>query len=299
MPCARARRLRNVRNMASSRGDGTCSPLYSDFRDLFRVNKTYLKRTVAMSRVMLEKRYSGSALGFGWAIVKPTLFIFVFWFAVALGIRGSSTIGEIPFILWLIPGIIPWNHISDSITQGGSSIRQNNHLVTKMVYPVATIPVSTVLSIFYVHLLMMMIVTAIFVLSGFGITVYFVQLPYYMAACLIFTVVVATLLSALTAISRDFNHLIKATINALFWLSPSCGPAINLDGLLRAVVMANPIAYIIQGYRNCFVNEVWFFDQWQYGLYFWGFMLASDTVHELLVYEAPKRVRRRALGGPR
>ncbi len=250
------------------------STAVSDFRELFRVNKTYLKRTVAMSRVMLEKRYSGSALGFGWAIVKPTLFIFVFWFAVALGIRGSSTIGEIPFILWLIPGIIPWNHISDSITQGGSSIRQNNHLVTKMVYPVATIPVSTVLSIFYVHLLMMMIVTAIFVLSGFGITVYFVQLPYYMAACLIFTVVVATLLSALTAISRDFNHLIKATIQALFWLSPVLWSGDNLHGLLRAVIMANPIAYIIQGYRNCFVNEVWFFDQWQYGLYFWGFMVA-------------------------
>ena len=103
-----------------------------------------------------------------------------------------------------------------------------------MVYPVATIPVSTVLSIFYVHLLMMMIVTAIFVLSGFGITVYFVQLPYYMAACLIFTVVVATLLSALTAISRDFNHLIKATIQALFWLSPVLWSGDNLDGLLRA-----------------------------------------------------------------
>ena len=43
MPCARARRLRNVRNMASSRGDGTCSPLYSDFRDLFRVEQDVLQ----------------------------------------------------------------------------------------------------------------------------------------------------------------------------------------------------------------------------------------------------------------
>ena len=52
--------------------------------------------------------------------------------------------GEVPYILWLIPGIMPWFFISDALTIGGSAIRSNSHFVTKMVYPVATLPVSEV-----------------------------------------------------------------------------------------------------------------------------------------------------------
>jgi len=241
--------------------------------DLLRVNRTYFGRTVAMSRVMLDKRYSGSVLGFGWALVKPTLFIVVYWFAVAIGIRGGRSMGDIPYILWLIPGIIPWFFISEAVTTGGSAIRSNSHLVTKMVYPVATIPISEVLSLFYVHLMMMGIVTAIFLFSGFGLTVHFVQIVYYIATCLIFCFVVATLLSALTAVSRDIGHMVKSTIQVLFWLSPILWSADKLHGTLRRIIMANPIAYLVQGYRNCYVYERWFFEQWRYSLYFWVLML--------------------------
>jgi len=244
-----------------------------NFVDLLRVNRTYFKRTVAMSRVMLEKRYSGSLLGFGWALVKPTLFIIVYWFAVAIGIRGGRSMGDIPYILWLLPGIIPWFFLSDAFTTGGTAIRTNSHLVTKMVYPVATIPVSEVLSLFYVHVMMLGIMTAIFLFSGFGLTVYFVQIVYWVATCLFFAIVVATLLSALTAVSRDIGHMVKSTIQALFWLSPILWSADRLNGTLRLIIMANPIAYLVEGYRSCFVYETWFFTQWGYTLYFWAFMV--------------------------
>jgi len=244
-----------------------------NFVDLLHVNRKYFKRTLAMSRVMLDKRYSGSLLGFGWALVKPTLFIVVYWFAVAVGIRGGRSMGDIPYILWLIPGIIPWFFLSDAFTQGGTAIRSNSHLVTKMVYPVPTIPISEVVSLFYVHVMMLGIVTAIFLLSGFGLTVYYTQLIYYVAACLAFSVVTATLLSALTAVSRDIGHMVRSTITVLFWLSPILWSADRLTGPLRMVILANPIAYIVQGYRNCFIYEKWFFAQWEYTAYFWTFMV--------------------------
>ena len=181
--------------------------------------------------------------------------------------------GDVPYILWLLPGIIPWFFLSDSLTTGGTAIRANSHLVTKMVYPVATIPVSEVLSLFYVHMMMLGIMIAIFLFSGFGLTVYFVQIVYWVATCLLFAIVVATLLSALTAVSRDIGHMVKSTIQALFWLSPILWSADRLDGTLRLIIMANPIAYLVQGYRNCFVYETWFFEQWRYMAYFWLLML--------------------------
>lgn len=250
--------------------------------NLLRINREYFPRTVAMSRVLLDKRYSGSLLGFGWALVKPSVFIAVYWFAVAIGIRGGRSMGEIPYILWLIPGIVPWFFISDSFTTGGTAIRNNSHLVTKIVYPVPTIPVSEVLSLFYPHVMMLGITTAIFLFSGWGVSIYYIQIVYYLFATLAFCIVVATLLSALTAVSRDIGHMVKSTIQMFFWLTPILWSADRLHGTLQLIIKTNPIAYIVQGYRNCFINETWFFEQWEYTLYFWAFMLVLTLLTSFL-----------------
>lgn len=244
----------------------------NDFLRVFSVNAQNLKRTYAMAIVMLNKRHSGSALGVIWALVKPLMLIAALWFAVAVGIRGGETVDGTPYILWLIPGMMSWNLISDALIIGGGAIRSNGHFVTKMVYPVATLPVSEVLSLFFVHLMLMGITIAIFVLSGYGLSVYFLQLPYYMLCTFAFTVVMATLLSSLTAISTDILHGVKSAMTFLFWLSPVLWTTESMSGWQLAFVKANPMSYLLNGYRASFVTEQWFFADMGYTLYFWGFM---------------------------
>lgn len=245
-------------------------------KDLVRlctINAENLRRTYAMAHVTLTKRHSGSALGVGWTLAKPMVFIGAFWFAVALGIRGNHPMGGVPYILWLIPGILPWFFIQDALTIGGASIRSNSHFVTKLVYPVATLPVSEVLSLFFVHLMLMCIAVAIFVISGFGLSLYFLQLPYFILCTFVFSVVMATLLSALTTISNDILHGVRSVMTLMFWLSPVLWSADNVSGILRVFVIANPITYLVGGYRNAFVTQRWFFADWGYALYFWVLMV--------------------------
>ena len=247
--------------------------LVNDFVRLVTINVKNVRRTYAMAQVTLTKRYSGSAFGVAWSLIKPLVFVAAYWFAIAIGIRGNKPMGSVPYILWLIPGIMPWFFISDSLTIGGGAVRSNSHFVTKMVYPVATLPVSEVMSLFFVHLMMMCISTAVFVVSGFGLSVYFLQLPYYMLCVFVFCVVMATLLSALTAISQDVLQAVKSLITLLFWLTPVLWSADNLGAPLKQVIFANPMVYIFSGYRNTFVYQRWFFQDWQYTLYFWGTMV--------------------------
>jgi teichoic acid transport system permease protein len=144
--------------------------------------------------------------------------------------------------------------------------------VTKLVYPVATLPVSEVLSLFFVHLMLMGITIAIFLISGFGLSVYFLQLPYYIACTFVFTVVMSTMLSALTAISSDILHGVKSAMTFLFWLSPVLWTTDSLSGIQLTIVKANPIAYLLSGYRDSFVTRHWFFEDMRYALYFWALM---------------------------
>ncbi len=247
--------------------------IVEDFLRLVDINAKNLTRTYAMAQVTLTKRYSGSALGVAWALVKPIIFVFAYWFAMTIGIRGSRPMGAVPYILWLIPGIMPWFYISDAMTIGGAAVRSNTHFVTKMVYPVATLPISEVLSLFFVHLMMMCLTTAVFIVSGFGLSIYFLQLPYYLLCCLAFSAVMAMLLSALTAMSQDVLQAVKSLLTLLFWLTPVLWTADNIGSPLKQVILSNPIGYIIAGYRNTFVSQRWFFQDWQYTIYFWAVMV--------------------------
>lgn len=248
--------------------------IVEDFLRLVDINAKNLPRTYAMAQVTLTKRYSGSALGVAWALIKPIIYVFAYWFAMVIGLRANSMVSGTPYILWLIPGLMPWFFISDALTVGGSAVRTNTHFVTKMAYPVATLPISEVLSLFFVHLMMMCLVTAVFIVSGYGLNIYFLQLPYYVLCCIVFSVVMAMMLSALTAMSQDIRQGVKSILTLAFWLTPVLWSADKINSpFLKAVVMSNPIAYITAGYRNTFVNSRWFIQDWQYMVYFWGLMV--------------------------
>ncbi len=243
-------------------------------RDIVVTNIRYFRRTLDMARVDLVKRYSGSILGIFWGIVRPMVFISVYWFAIQVGLRGNQPVDGAPFLLWFLPGIVCWFFISDALTIGGAAIRANSHLVTKMVYPVATIPVFTVLSLYFVHLMLVGIVVVIFILSGYGLSVYIFELFYYTLCTLTFAFVVSTMLSTLTAVSHDVGHMVKSIMTALFWLTPIIWSVDTLHGIVRYIVMLNPVCYLVQGYRNAFVLERWFFVEWEYTVYFWVLMTA-------------------------
>lgn len=231
-------------------------------------------RTLEMSVKELQKRYSGAALGAFWSLVRPLLFIFVYWFAVSVGIRGGGAINEYPYVLYLIGGIIPWFFVSETLVYAGKSLRTNKHLITKMVYPVSTIPTFSVLSQLYVHAAMSVIVVVIFALSGYPPTLYTFQLIYYSFALFVFMTVLSWTTSALVVVSRDFEHLIRSTTQMLFWLTPIIWHVGNVQGILKLVVMANPINYFVNGYRESLLYQRWFFENPLYTLYFWGVTLA-------------------------
>ena len=243
--------------------------LLNNVFEIIASNVENIKQMYGMAQIMLKRRYSGSILGIIWALVQPTIYCMVYWFVVAVGIRRSGTIEGVSYALWMIPGVMVWFFFSSVLTGAGSSLINNKHLVTKLVYPIDTIPTSSVLSLFFVHFMMMGIVIAIFILSGFGISIYLLQLPYYMLCGLLISFPIAFLLSSLSAVSKDVKHTINSLTTAFFWMTPSLWSIAKLPAAIKMVILSNPFSYVVIGYRNCFVSKTWFFQQLGSMLYFW------------------------------
>ena len=91
-------------------------------------------QVLRLSIADLKKTYHGAALGWLWAIVKPVVSIFVYWFAIEVGLRKGGDVDGFPFILWLIAGMVPWFYMNELITGGTECIRKYSYLVTKALH---------------------------------------------------------------------------------------------------------------------------------------------------------------------
>ena len=159
--------------------------------------------------------------------------------------------------------------MSDMLTTGTETVRKYSYLVTKMKFPVSTIPTFVSISKFLVHLVLVGIMILIFVISGNMPTIYALQLPFYMLLMFIFFTIWSLFASLLSSMSKDFGNLVKSMVTAVFWLS---GILWNPDtiqiGWIKQLLMLNPVTYLTNGFRNCFINDIWFWEEPKRLMYF-------------------------------
>ena len=249
----------------------------------------YRQQIFKLAKADLVKTYRGAALGWAWAIIKPAVTIFVYWFAFQIGLRAGRDVNGFPFFLWLISGVIPWFYMSDMITGGTEAVRKYSYLVTKMKFPVSTIPTFVSISKFMVHIVLLIIVILIFVGMGYFPDLYILQLPFYMILNFIFFTIFSLFSSILASMSKDFANLVKSLVTAIFWLS---GIIYNINTIntpwLKKLLMINPVTFLVEGYRNCFINQTWFWEQPKRLMYF-GIILLILIIFAIWTY---KRLRK-------
>ncbi len=254
------------------------------FTTIIKEHIQYRSQILKLAKSDLVKTYQGSFLGWFWALVKPAITIAVYWFAFSIGLRHGSDIAGYPFFLWLLSGIISWFYANDMFHAGTGSIKKYSYLVTKMKFPISTIPTFVSISNLFVHIVLLLITICIFWVMGYPPTIYYLQLPYY-TLMMFLNYWVWNLFSApLAALSRDFHQFIKSTTTAIFWLS---GVLWNVRTVelkwLRILLYFNPVTYIAEGYRNAFIYQTWFFEDSYSLIGFWS-VFAIGTVVAFCVF---------------
>jgi teichoic acid transport system permease protein len=252
-------------------------------------HEEYWRQIFQLAAADLVKTYRGSALGWLWAVIKPSVTIFVYWFAFAIGLRASSSVAGFPFSLWLISGILPWFYVSEMLTQGTTTLKRYSYLVTKIKFPVSTISTFVSLSKLYVHLALTAIVVIIFIVFGYPIDVYFLQLPLYMLLMFAFFTVWSMFAAPLSAISKDFANVVSSFVMAVFWMSGIMWDinSIKIPWLSR-LLLFNPVTFIATGYRNVFIYKRWFFED-TFALTAFLLTLAVMTAVSLYTYHRLRR----------
>lgn len=233
----------------------------STIKGILKDHFEYRKQIWKLAKTDLSKTYKGSVLGWLWAIIRPTIILLVYWFAFSIGLRKGGPIEGYPFFLWLIAGMIPWFYIRSMLPGGATSLRRYTYLITKIKYPVSTIPTFVSISFFMVHIVLVIFMIIVYMAFGFMPDIYYLQLPLYMLMSFMFFTAWALFAGVVSAISRDFLNLVKSITASLLWVSGIFYSAnsINIEWL-RQVLLFNPITIIVNGFRNTFVYKQWFWE---------------------------------------
>ena len=220
-----------------------------------------------------KQRYLGSYLGILWAFIQPAITVIIFWFVFEVGFK-SMPIDNFPFILWLVCGMFPWFFFSESIQSAANSILENAFLVKKIVFRVELLPIVKIVSALVVHIFFVGVLFLMFAIYGYSVSIYNLQIVYYLFAMMCLALGISWLTSALTVFLRDVGQFVGMIMQFGFWATPIFWSLKIVPEEYHFILKLNPVYYFVEGYRQCFIYHEWFWQHYNLTAYFWAVTLA-------------------------
>jgi teichoic acid transport system permease protein len=262
-------------------------------KSLIKVIKNHIENfylIIRLSLFELRSSYKNHYLGMVWEVINPLILIGIYWFVFGFGIRGGKEVDGVDYLPWMLSGITVWFFISQSLLQGSKSIYTRIKTISKMNFPMSVIPSYVITSLFYQHVFLMIIAMIILSFYGYYPTVYIFQLLYFMVANFSLLIAISLVTSTLSAIIRDVQMIVQAVVRVLLYLNPILWTPDTLPSSISALLMANPIYYIIEGYRSSLLGTNWYFiENAEYTAYFWGVVFILFLMGSMLHVKFSKR----------
>ena len=182
--------------------------------------------------------------------------------------------GDVPYLLYLIYGMIVWNFFAASLTGAEVSIAQHRYLVKHVVFQVSILPVVKILSAMVIHFIFLVLVIILFLFHGFSLSAHSLQLAYYLFAVFVLVMGISWITSSVVLFFRDLSQIIQIVVRVGFWFTPIFWNIDRIPAKYQFLVKANPVFYLVQGYRDSLIYKVWFWDRLSLTIYFWTVTLA-------------------------
>lgn len=213
-----------------------------------RIKRVFEYKTMIASLIKrdLRGRYKGSVLGFAWTFINPLLQLGVYTLVFSVIMRN----GIEDYYLFLFVALIPWIFFATSVSAGSTCIIAQKNLVEKIYFPREVLPISFVTAQLVNMLLSMLVVLAVLLFSGKGVSLALLYLPIIVVVEYLLALGLALIMCALTVYLRDLEYLLGIITMAWQFLSPVLYSINDVPERLRPIFQLNPMSPVITAYRD-------------------------------------------------
>lgn len=202
--------------------------------------------------------YKQTILGPLWHLVQPLLTTITF--TVIFGRVAKLPTDGVPDFLFYMAGTVVWSYFAACVTTTSTTFVANASLFGKVYFPRLAIPISILISkliAFAIQFVFFLVFLAFFALRGSEIqpNAWMLLTPLLLLMMAGMGLGVGIIVSALTTRYRDLAYLVTFGVQLWMYATPVIYPVSTVPPRFRPLVMANPMATVVESFRYAFLGS--------------------------------------------
>jgi lipopolysaccharide transport system permease protein len=200
-------------------------------------------------------RYKQTTVGVSWSLIRPILTMLAL---TMVGIINHLAKGSVPYPLFVLGGILPWQFFSTAMSESGSSLVTNANLVSKIYFPRLVVPASSVVICFADFLISSILVAVMMIGYHFAPPPQIIFLPVFIVLMFVAALGAGLWVATLMVEYRDFRFIVPFVVQFGFFVCPVINPTSRVPEIwhwhqyeipARLIYSLNPVVGIIDGFR--------------------------------------------------
>jgi lipopolysaccharide transport system permease protein len=201
----------------------------------------------------LKVRYKQTILGVSWVILQPVLMTLIF--AVFLGNIAHIPSDGVPYILFLYSGLLPWTFFSNAVSTSSHSLIASAHMITKVYFPRAIVPLAAILVRLSDFLVASAILVGLMIYYGQPITRSILIAPFLILHLTLLALALSLWFAALNVKYRDVGTVLPVILQLWMFASPIIYPASLVAPRWKWAYSLNPLVGIVGGFRAALLGS--------------------------------------------
>lgn len=202
----------------------------------------------------LQIRYAGTWLGYLWTLLDPLAMAFIYWL-VFTQIIGAKNIGEQPYILFLLTGILSWTWFNGSVTDSARSLVVESKMVRSISIPRYLWIIKSIGAKGTEFLLAFPILIIITFITHASVNLEIFWIIFAIILQFLLLSGIGLILAPLTVLARDTSNLLRILLRMMFYLTPIIYGISDIPERFQILSYFNPMTGIISMYRAGFWAE--------------------------------------------
>ena len=195
----------------------------------------------------VKVRYKQTLMGVAWVIIQPLLTVLIFTLVFNRFVRLDT--GSLPYPLFALSGLLLWLFFANAVTNSTNSLLSNANLITKVYFPRLFIPAASVGAGLVDLGVAFLLLIALCIFYGAALTMNLLLVPLFILLMTLLALGVGLLSAAFTVKYRDLRHALPFIIQLWMFASPVIYPASVVPEKWKWLLLINPVAGIIEGFR--------------------------------------------------
>lgn len=199
-------------------------------------------------------RYKQAVLGVAWALLAPGLLVLA---GVTLRLtlaRGAGHATDLSAAVGIAVKAAPWAFFAAAVSAATASLTASAPLLTKIYFPREALPLAAVLAHVVDLAAGSLTVAVLLALAGTAPSAALLWVPALLALLVALVVALGLVLSCLNLFFRDVKYIVQLVLSFGIFFTPVFFDLGMLTPQTARVVMANPVAPILEGLRLAVVE---------------------------------------------